>query len=124
MLRHRATGAFITHCGWNSALEAVAAGVPMLCWPLYAEQRMNKVVLVEEMAAGVEVAGGWRRGQLVAAEEVEAKVRFVMDSAEGERLRARVAVHSEAAAAAWKDGGSSGAAFDRFLADADEDART
>ncbi|XP_014758491.2 UDP-glycosyltransferase 88A1-like [Brachypodium distachyon] len=58
VLRHRATGAFVTHCGWNSTLEGVAAaGLPLLCWPLYAEQRMNKVYVVEGMGLGVEMRG-------------------------------------------------------------------
>ncbi|XP_039840853.1 UDP-glycosyltransferase 1-like [Panicum virgatum] len=52
VLRHEAVGAFGTHCGWNSVLEAITASVPMLCWPLYAEQKMNKVFLVEEFGVG------------------------------------------------------------------------
>lgn len=39
----------MTHCGWNSVLEATRAGVPMLAWPLYAEQKLNKIVMVKEM---------------------------------------------------------------------------
>jgi UDP:flavonoid glycosyltransferase YjiC (YdhE family) len=61
VLHHRATGAFVTHCGWNSVLEGVTAGVPMLCWPLYTEQKMNKVFIVEEYGVGVELAG-WQHG--------------------------------------------------------------
>uniref|UniRef100_A0A0A9GAT4 UDP-glycosyltransferases domain-containing protein n=1 Tax=Arundo donax TaxID=35708 RepID=A0A0A9GAT4_ARUDO len=57
VLLHRAAGAFVTHCWWNSTLEGVAAGLPLLCWPLYAEQRLNKVWVVEEMELGVEI--GW-----------------------------------------------------------------
>ncbi|KAL6851751.1 hypothetical protein ACP4OV_020315 [Aristida adscensionis] len=116
VLHHRATGAFVTHCGWNSVLEAITAGVPMLCWPLYAEQKMNKVFMVEEFGVGIEVVG-WQQG-LVKANELEAKVRLVMESEEGARLRARVAEHRDAAAAAWKDGGSSRVAFGQFLSDA------
>jgi len=71
VLRHRATGAFVTHCGWNSVLEGITAGVPMLCWSLYAEQKMNKVVMVEEVGIGVEMVG-WQQ-ELVKAEEVEAR---------------------------------------------------
>ncbi|KAG2646087.1 hypothetical protein PVAP13_2KG458800 [Panicum virgatum] len=116
VLRHRATAAFVTHCGWNSTLEGIAAGVPMLCWPMYAEQKLNKVVMVEEAGVGVEMSG-WEQG-LVTVEEVEAKVRLVMESEEGERLRARVAAHRVAATVACKAGGSSRAAFGHFLVDA------
>ena len=47
VLAHGAVGGFVTHCGWNSVLEAIMGGVPMLAWPMYAEQRMNKVFLVD-----------------------------------------------------------------------------
>ncbi|KAM3405529.1 hypothetical protein ACQJBY_008181 [Aegilops geniculata] len=117
VLRHRATGAFVTHCGWNSVLEGVTAGVPMLCWPLYAEQKMNMLRMVGEMGVAAEMVG-WQRG-LVEAAEVEGKVRLVMDSEDGMELRARAAAHKEGAAAAWSDGGSSRAAIARFLADVD-----
>uniref|UniRef100_J3M932 Uncharacterized protein n=1 Tax=Oryza brachyantha TaxID=4533 RepID=J3M932_ORYBR len=117
VLHHPATGAFVTHCGWNSVLEGVIAGVPMLCWPLYADQKMNMVFAVEEMGVGVEMVG-WRKGH-VAAEEVEAKVRLIMESEVGARVRARVTAQKEAVAAAWTDGGSSHTAFARFLSDVD-----
>uniref|UniRef100_A0A0E0JLA6 Glycosyltransferase n=1 Tax=Oryza punctata TaxID=4537 RepID=A0A0E0JLA6_ORYPU len=48
ILNHRGVGGFLSHCGWNSTLEAVAAGVPMLAWPLFAEQGMNAVMLSSE----------------------------------------------------------------------------
>ncbi|KAL6614548.1 hypothetical protein ACP70R_036818 [Stipagrostis hirtigluma subsp. patula] len=76
VLRHGAVGAFVTHCGWNSALEGIVSGVPMICWPMYSEQRMNKVHMVEEMKVGVVVEGYER--EMVEAEEVEAKVRLVI----------------------------------------------
>uniref|UniRef100_A0ACD5VJT9 Uncharacterized protein n=1 Tax=Avena sativa TaxID=4498 RepID=A0ACD5VJT9_AVESA len=113
VVQHEAVGAFVTHCGWNSALEAIMAGVPMICWPLYAEQRLNKVHLVEEMRIGVVVEG--YEEELVKAEEVEAKVRLVMQSEEGKKLRDRVTMAKEMAADAVKDGGSSDVAFYAFL---------
>ncbi|CAN6341311.1 unnamed protein product [Urochloa humidicola] len=116
VLCHKAVGAFVTHCGWNSVQEGIMAGVPMLCWPLYAEQMMNKVFMVEEFGVGVEVVG-WQQG-LVKAEEVETKVRLVLETEEGDRLRSRVTSLKEAAAFAWKDGGPSRAAFGQFLLDA------
>jgi hypothetical protein len=88
---------------------------------LYSEQKMNKVFMVEARI-GVGVAG-WQQG-LVKAQEVEAKVRLVMESEEGEQLGARVTEHRDAAAMAWKDGGLSRAAFAQFLSDAGNPVQT
>ncbi|KAM0834331.1 hypothetical protein ACQ4PT_063681 [Festuca glaucescens] len=118
VLRHRATGAFVTHCGWNSVLEAVSAGVPMLCWPLEAEQKMNKVCMTEDMGVAVEL-DGYMTG-FVKAEEVEAKVRLVIQGEDGRQLRARVAARKQEAEAALEERGSSQAAFVQFLLDVDK----
>ncbi|XP_066359322.1 UDP-glycosyltransferase 88B1-like [Miscanthus floridulus] len=116
VLRHRAAGAFMTHCGWNSTLEAVVAGLPLLCWPLYAEQKLNKVWIVEEMKLGVEM----RRDDedVVTAEEVEAKVRWVMEDSDGARVfRQHAAAARDRAAEALAEGGPSREAFLEFLKD-------
>nr|XP_051202522.1 anthocyanidin 5,3-O-glucosyltransferase-like [Lolium perenne] len=116
VLRHRATGAFVTHCGWSSVLEGVMAGVPMVCWPRYVKHRMKKLLMVGEMGIAAEMVG-WQQGR-VQAGEVEAKVRLVMECEEGKALRVR-AVHKDGAAVSWKDGGSGRAAFAQFLAEVD-----
>jgi hypothetical protein len=113
VLSHRATGAFVTHCGWNSTLEGVMAGLPLICWPLYAEQRLNKVFIVEEMKLGVALRG--YDEEVVKAEEVEAKVRWVMDSEGGRALREQAAAEKSKAVQALNEGGSSQAAFVEFL---------
>ncbi|KAG1335120.1 UDP-glycosyltransferase 88B1-like [Cocos nucifera] len=104
VLAHEAVGGFVTHCGWNSALEAVRAGVPMIAWPLYAEQRMNKVSLVEELRLAVEMRG---YEAVVTAEEVEEKVRWLMASDGGKELREKTLAAKKAAQAALAEGGSS-----------------
>ncbi|TKW09572.1 hypothetical protein SEVIR_6G111600v4 [Setaria viridis] len=114
VVQHEAVAAFVTHCGWNSTLEAMMAGLPMICWPLYAEQSMNKVFLVEEMKIAVEMEG---YEEFVKAEEVEAKVRLVMDTEEGKMPRERLAVTKDGALEAIKEGGSSEVAFAKFLRD-------
>jgi UDP-N-acetylglucosamine:LPS N-acetylglucosamine transferase len=122
VLRHPSAAAFVTHCGWNSVLEAVAAGVPMLCWPLYSEQMLNKVLMTDEGAMGMGIAvemEGYAAG-FVGAEEVERKVRLVMESEEGRKLRKRVAARRGEAEAALREGGSSRVAFDQFLADVEK----
>uniref|UniRef100_A0A0E0C7K7 Glycosyltransferase n=1 Tax=Oryza meridionalis TaxID=40149 RepID=A0A0E0C7K7_9ORYZ len=113
VLRHAATAAFVTHCGWNSTLEGITAGVPLLCWPLYAEQRMNKVFIVEEMKVGVVIDG--YDEEMVSAEEVEAKVRLVMESEEGGKLLERLAVARAKAVEALAEEGPSRVAFDEFI---------
>ncbi|EMS68887.1 Anthocyanidin 5,3-O-glucosyltransferase [Triticum urartu] len=115
VLGHRATGAFVTHCRWNSVLEAIVAGVPMLCLPLEGEQRMNKVSMIEGMGVAVELEG-YMTG-FVKAGEVEAKVRLVIEGEEGRHLRARVAALREEAKAALEEGGPSRVAFVQFLLD-------
>eukprot|EP00268_Persea_americana_P050352 TRINITY_DN5469_c0_g3_i2.p1 TRINITY_DN5469_c0_g3~~TRINITY_DN5469_c0_g3_i2.p1 ORF type:complete len:483 (+),score=70.82 TRINITY_DN5469_c0_g3_i2:272-1720(+) len=105
VLSHDSVGGFVTHCGWNSVLEALCAGVPMVAWPLYAEQRLNRVVMVEEMGLAMPMVGaekGW-----VEAEEVEKRVRGLMESEEGKALRERTAEMRDKAMAALGEGGSS-----------------
>ncbi|KAJ8444728.1 hypothetical protein Cgig2_030402 [Carnegiea gigantea] len=53
ILSHESTGGFLTHCGWNSILEAVVHGVPLIAWPLYAEQKMNAAMLTEGLKVAI-----------------------------------------------------------------------
>ncbi|KAJ8621576.1 hypothetical protein MRB53_030105 [Persea americana] len=109
VLSHDSVGGFVTHCGWNSVLEALWTGVPMAAWPLYAEQQLNRVVLVEEMGLAMPMEGaekGW-----VMAEEVERRLRGLMESKEGKVLRERMAETREKAMAALGEGRSSRAAL-------------
>uniref|UniRef100_M8CLQ6 Uncharacterized protein n=1 Tax=Aegilops tauschii TaxID=37682 RepID=M8CLQ6_AEGTA len=55
ILSHAALGGFVTHCGWNSVLEAVPAGVPMVTWPRYADQFNNEKLVVELLKVGVSI---------------------------------------------------------------------
>ncbi|XP_031475706.1 UDP-glycosyltransferase 88A1-like [Nymphaea colorata] len=112
VLSHGAVGGFMTHCGWNSVLECVCAGVPMVAWPLYAEQRINRALLVKELCLAVAIQEG--PDGLVGAAEVERCVRLLMGSEEGARLRERAEAARDAAAAAVKEGGSSWASLARL----------
>ncbi|KAF8037483.1 hypothetical protein BT93_B0393 [Corymbia citriodora subsp. variegata] len=58
ILRHRAVAAFLTHCGWNSTLEGLSAGMVMLTWPMGAEQFVNAKLLVDELGVGIRVGEG------------------------------------------------------------------
>ncbi|KAL6642160.1 hypothetical protein ACP70R_020341 [Stipagrostis hirtigluma subsp. patula] len=105
-LRHRAVGWFVTHCGWNSVLEATAAGVAILAWPMTADQFVNARLLVEELRAAVPVS--W--GGLKAAPDAE-EVARVLDAAVSGRRWGDVAAQAKElakeAAAAVREGGES-----------------
>ncbi|KAK3154457.1 hypothetical protein QOZ80_2BG0190740 [Eleusine coracana subsp. coracana] len=92
VLRHEAVGLFLTHSGWNSTTESLAAGVPMLCWPFFAEQQTNARYKCVEWGVGMEVGDDVRR------EAVEARIREAMDGEEGEEMRRRAAEWKKAAA--------------------------
>ncbi|XBI88526.1 hypothetical protein VPH35_026490 [Triticum aestivum] len=87
ILAHPATGAFLTHCGWNSAQESLAAGVPMVGWPLSAEQFYNAMLLAEEMGVCVELARS--ASAAVTRDEVAEAVERVLGETSGVRATMR-----------------------------------
>lgn len=107
VLAHAATGAFLTHCGWNSVLESLVYGVPMVAWPLYAEQRQNAVLLSDGVGAALRVPESSKRREIIAD-----TVREVMrGEGKGAAVRAKVAELQKAAAEGLRDGGAAAAAL-------------
>ncbi|XP_076954743.1 UDP-glycosyltransferase 72B1-like [Bidens hawaiensis] len=92
VLSHPSTGAFLSHCGWNSTLECVKHGVPMIAWPMYAEQRMNATILSDEIGVAVKmpVVGDGGETVVVGRKEIERVVRVVFEGDEGRKMRTRV----------------------------------
>ncbi|KAI3720651.1 hypothetical protein L2E82_31642 [Cichorium intybus] len=113
ILNHESVGGFVSHCGWNSVLEAVVAGVPLVAWPLYAEQKMNRAYLVEEIK--VALAVNMSTDDLVTAESLEKTVRELMQGEEGGAVRERILEMKERAKAAAEDGGSSKVEFSKLI---------
>lgn len=107
VLKHKSTGGFLTHCGWNSILEAMVYGKPMIVWPLFAEQRMNAVMLTEQFKVGVRPKGGENKNGIVVREEVAKVVKLLMVGDEGKELRERIQVLKEAATKLLSEDGSS-----------------
>ncbi|XP_052727213.1 UDP-glycosyltransferase 88F5 [Vigna angularis] len=111
VLSRESVGGFVSHCGWNSVLEGVVAGVPMVAWPLYAEQHVNREVMVGEMKVAVGVNQRVEDG-FVSAEEVEKRVREVMETKE---IRERSFKLKQMAMAAVAQFGSSTTALANLL---------
>uniref|UniRef100_A0A7N2L1K9 Uncharacterized protein n=1 Tax=Quercus lobata TaxID=97700 RepID=A0A7N2L1K9_QUELO len=114
VLNHNSVGGFVSHCGWNSVLEAVCAGVSMVAWPLYAEQRFNRVVLVEDVKIALWMNES--KDGFVSATEVEKRVRELMDSENNNStVRERVIALKEGAKATVCEGGSSRVALIKLV---------
>ncbi|KAG1335550.1 UDP-glycosyltransferase 73E1 [Cocos nucifera] len=115
ILSHPAIGGFMTHCGWNSTLEGVTAGVPMVTWPHFAEQFLNEKLLVEVLKIGVAVGvkkmvrwGVENSEVLVKRDDVQKAVSTLMDEGEdGVERRKRARELGEKARKAMEEGGSS-----------------
>ncbi|KAL1204206.1 UDP-glycosyltransferase 85A4 [Cardamine amara subsp. amara] len=106
VLSHPAIGGFLTHCGWNSTLESLFAGVPMICWPFFADQLTNRKFCCEEWGIGMEI------GEEVKRDKVEAVVRDLMDGEKGIRLREKVVEWRRVAEEALAP--PSGSSYDNF----------
>lgn len=120
VLAHAATGAFVSHCGWNSTLESVWFGVPIVAWPMYAEQQLNGFQLVKDLGMAVEMRLDYRKNAavVVTAEEVEKGIRGVMEDDVGGEVRKRVMEMKEKSRAAlMAENGSSYASLGRLVSD-------
>ncbi|KAJ6965137.1 hypothetical protein NC652_003142 [Populus alba x Populus x berolinensis] len=111
ILDHKAVGGFMTHCGWNSTLEAVTAGVPLVTWPLYAEQFDNEKLITDVLKIGIGVGAlEWSRYAkkiLVRKDDIEKAIVQLMVGEEAEEIRNRARELQEMARNAMEEGGSS-----------------
>lgn len=105
ILGHESTGGFLTHCGWNSALESVVNGVPLVVWPLYAEQKMNALMFTHDIKVALRPKAG--ENGMVEREEVAVVVKGLMEGEEGKRLRNRMKDLKDAATKSLSDQGAS-----------------
>ncbi|CAJ1948149.1 unnamed protein product [Sphenostylis stenocarpa] len=105
ILAHGAIGGFLCHCGWNSTLEAVVHGIPLIAWPLFAEQKMNAVLLTNDLR--VALRPNVNENGIVEREEICGVIRNLMVGEEGKRIRQRMKILKDVAVDALKDDGSS-----------------
>ncbi|KAL3523915.1 hypothetical protein ACH5RR_016749 [Cinchona calisaya] len=101
VLAHPAIGGFWTHSGWNSTLESICEGVPMICSPFFGDQMVNARFANDVWKIGIQLEKGLARG------EIERAIRRLMAEKEGKEIRERVMSLKEKIDFCVKEGGSS-----------------
>ncbi|GAV86596.1 UDPGT domain-containing protein [Cephalotus follicularis] len=119
ILSHKSTGAFLGHCGWNSVLESLIAGIPMIGWPLGGEQFFNSYMLEKEVGVCIEIARGCNSA-IIDHDHIARVIKMVMgETGKGEELRRKACQIKEKMEDAIREGegfkGSSITAMDQFL---------
>lgn len=109
VLNHPSIGGFLTHCGWNSILESVTAGIPIICWPSFADQPTNRAYSCREWGIGLEVDADVKR------KEVAKLVRELMEGEEGKEMKRRAAEWKKLADVATDPNGSSSANLEKLI---------
>ncbi|KEH18146.1 UDP-glucosyltransferase family protein [Medicago truncatula] len=111
ILSHNSTGGFLTHCGWNSTLESIVSGVPMVTWPLFGDQRMNAILIVEGLKVGLKIK--FNENDIAEREEIAKVVKDLMLGEERSEIRQRIEeLKDEAACALAGDGSFTRALFE------------
>ncbi|KAF3331485.1 UDP-glycosyltransferase 90A1-like protein [Carex littledalei] len=109
---------FISHCGWNSVMETLCAGVPVLAWPMIAEQRLNAKFVVEELKMGLRIrASDGTKDGLVEAAQIERLTIELLVGEEGKAAKKKAEELAMAARQAMDEGGSSYVALEKMIRD-------
>nr|AYR16628.1 UDP-glucosyltransferase UGT85A55 [Polygala tenuifolia] len=109
VLSHPSIGGFLTHCGWNSTIESMTQGVPLVCWPFYGDQQTNCRFACTEWGIGIEIDTNVKRG------EVETLVNELMEGDKGKAVKANVMEWKKKAEQAVRPDGSSSMNLDKLI---------
>ncbi|XAR66669.1 hypothetical protein NMG60_11012975 [Bertholletia excelsa] len=102
VLSHASVGVFITHCGWNSVMESIAAGVPMVVRPFFGDQPLNTWMVEKVWRIGVRIEGGvFTKGGVMRA------LQLVLSQEQGKELKMQIGRYKELALKAAGPDGSS-----------------
>ncbi|KAM2623966.1 hypothetical protein TB1_030986 [Malus domestica] len=114
VLSSASLGCFVTHCGWNSSLESLVSGVPMLAFPQWMDQGTNAKLIEDSWKTGVRVTPN--EEGIVTGEELKRCLELVMESGEiGEEMRRNAKKWKDLAREAVSEGGSSDKNLKAFL---------
>lgn len=119
VLTHPSVGGFLTHCGYNSTLETLFAGVPVLAFPIFWDQLLNSRLLTDECNVGLNLRDKKGKEGILSREEIKNAVKKLMDlrNRESNEMRKRASDWSRAANRAVNEGGSSFISLSNFIGD-------
>ncbi|PIA31353.1 hypothetical protein AQUCO_05000022v1 [Aquilegia coerulea] len=109
VLSHPSVGGFLTHAGWNSTTESICAGVPVICWPFFAEQQTNCRYACTIWDIGMEIDKDVKR------EDIQELVKEMMEGDKGKDTRQKALYWKAKAEEATMKGGSSYKNFDTLI---------
>ncbi|KAI3459868.1 hypothetical protein Pfo_016531 [Paulownia fortunei] len=113
VLSSPAIGGFVTHCGWNSVLESMWSGVPMICYPFFVDQPTNRKLVVDDWKIGINLCDGSQ----ITREEVVSKINILMRGKTSIELRQEIKKVSKTLRNALDTDGSTQRNFDQFVHD-------
>jgi hypothetical protein len=120
ILAHPTVKGFLTHCGWNSIMESITRGVPMIGWPNHADQMMNCKLCVEILNIMIPVQRMGKLEEIIGQNEVKRVAQLLIQDAEIFRsLKRNVEELSKLMAGVCAPGGSSKANLDLFVEELD-----
>lgn len=113
VLAHPAVGCFVAHCGWNSTLDALSIGVPMVALPQWSDQPTNAMFVEELWRVGVKAKKN--KEGIVLRDALEMCIREVMVGAKSEEIKENASNWRKLAIRAVSSGGSSDKNINEFV---------
>lgn len=115
VLSHPALACFMTHCGWNSTVESVSSGVPLIGYPFWLDQPTIAKIIVKEFGNGVTL--NFEVNEVPSVEEIERCIKEIMDGPNAKEIKNKAIEMKEIARKALVEGGSSDKSIDQFVKD-------
>lgn len=114
VLTHEAVGCFLTHCGWNSTLEAVSLGVPMIAMPLWTDQITTAKHIKDVWKMGLKATADEK--EIVRRETIRSCIKEILGSDKGKEIKNNAIKWKNLAKNSVDEGGSSDKNIAEFVA--------
>lgn len=114
VLKHQALGCFLTHCGWNSTLESVSLGVPVIAMPLWTDQVTNGKLIVDVWKTGVRAVADEK--EIVRRETIKHCIKEIIDTEKRNEIKSNAIKWMNLAKDSLAEGGRSDKNIAEFVA--------